>query len=206
MDDSIREAHQDAYIRDLLPDCWSFSLNLTCLNMSFRILFFLSVGAFLWTGCSNVTFEEPMPMQRRNLKDFPNKWQGTWSDGENLTLTINPTSFYDQNSPADSMVIGTDVLLRRFHGYLVISQIGDNGQYQVIVARRWRDEIKVYDFGSNDEAVAVWREVLNGSFEARSENPLEKETYILKPENNLAFRQLLMKGGVTLSSTLVREE
>lgn len=104
------------------------------------------------------------------------------------------------------MVIGTDVLLRRFHGYLVISQIGDNGQYQVIVARRWRDEIKVYDFGSNDEAVAVWREVLNGSFEARSENPLEKETYILKPENNLAFRQLLMKGGVTLSSTLVREE
>jgi hypothetical protein len=104
------------------------------------------------------------------------------------------------------MVIGKDVLLRRFHGYLVISQIGDNGQYQVIVARRWKDEIKVYDFGSTDEAMAVWREVLHGSFEERSENPLEKETYILKPENNLAFRQLLMKGGITLSSTLTRKD
>ena len=174
--------------------------------MSFRILFFLAAGTFLWTGCYNVTFEEPMPMKRRNLEDFPNNWQGSWSDGENLTLTINATSFYDQNSPADSMVIGKDVLLRRFHGYLVISQIGDNGQYQVIVARRWKDEIKVYDFGSTDEAMAVWREVLHGSFEERSENPLEKETYILKPENNLAFRQLLMKGGITLSSTLTRKD
>jgi len=54
--------------------------------------------------------------------------------------------------------------------------------------------------------MAVWREVLHGSFEARSENPLEKETYILKPENNLAFRQLLMNGGITLSSTLVRKD
>jgi hypothetical protein len=54
--------------------------------------------------------------------------------------------------------------------------------------------------------MAVWREVLHGSFEERSENPLEKETYILKPENNLAFRQLLMKGGITLSSTLTRKD
>jgi len=147
-----------------------------------------------------------MPQQRRNLKDFPDKWQGTWSDNEHLTLVIHPTSFYDENSPADSMVIGTDVLIRRFHGYLVLNQIGDNGQYQVVLARRWKDEIKVYAFDSNEAAMAVWQQVLHGSFEARSENPLEKETYILKPENNLAFRQLLMNGGITLSSTLVRKD
>ena len=102
------------------------------------------------------------------------------------------------------MVVGTDVLLRRFHGYLAVNQIGDNGQYQIVLARRWKDEIKIYAFESSDAALAVWQEVLGGAFEARSENPLEKETYILKPENNLAFRQLLMKGGVTLSNTLTR--
>ena len=111
--------------------------------MNVRILIFLALGAWVWTGCSNVTFEEPMPQKRRNLKDFPNKWQGTWSDDENLTLVINPTSFYDENSPADSMVVGTDVLLRRFHGYLAVNQIGDNGQYQIVLARRWKDEIKI---------------------------------------------------------------
>jgi hypothetical protein len=174
--------------------------------MNFRVLLFLFMGAFLWTGCSNVTFEEPMPMRRKNLTDFPNKWQGTWSDGENLTLTINPTSFYDLNSPADSMVIGNDVLLRRFHGYLVVNQIGDNGQYQIVLARRWKDEIKVYQFDATTDAMTVWSEVLSGSFEARSENPLDKETYILKPEDNLAFRQLLMKGGITLSNTLTRKD
>ena len=172
--------------------------------MKLRTFFFLALGASVWTGCSNVTFEEPMPQKRRNLKDFPNKWQGTWSDDENLTLVINPTSFYDENSPADSMVVGTDVLLRRFHGYLVVNQMGDNGQYQIVLARRWKDEVKIYAFASSEDALAVWQEVLGGSFEARSENPLEKETYILKPDNNLAFRQLLMKGGVTLSNTLTR--
>jgi len=102
------------------------------------------------------------------------------------------------------MVVGTDVLLRRFHGYLVVNQMGDNGQYQIVLARRWKDEVKIYAFESSEDALAVWQEVLGGSFEARSENPLEKETYILKPDNNLAFRQLLMKGGVTLSNTLTR--
>lgn len=104
------------------------------------------------------------------------------------------------------MVIGNDVLLRRFHGYLVVNQIGDNGQYQIVLARRWKDEIKVYQFDATTDAMTVWSEVLSGSFEARSENPLDKETYILKPEDNLAFRQLLMKGGITLSNTLTRKD
>jgi len=32
MDDSIREAHQDAYVRDLLPDRRPSSLHFTCLT------------------------------------------------------------------------------------------------------------------------------------------------------------------------------
>lgn len=174
--------------------------------MNFRILLALSLGVLIFTGCSNVTFEEPLPQNRRNLNDFPAKWQGTWSDGENLTVVINPNSFHDINSPGDSLVIGTDVLIRRFHGYLVINQIGTDGNYQIVLARRWKDEVKLFSFESSDDALAVWSEVLNTTFEARSENPLEKESYVLKPENNLTFRQLLMKGGVTLSSTLTRKD
>lgn len=173
--------------------------------MNVRILLVLVFGALVLSGCSNIAFEEPMPHQRRNLKSFPAKWQGTWSDDENLSLVITPASFYDVSSPSDSMVLGKDVLLRRFHGYLVVNQIGDNGNYQIVLARRWKDVVNVYSFESSDDAMAVWQEVLNGSFEARSENPLEKETYILNPENNLAFRQLIMKGGITLSSTLSRK-
>ena len=174
--------------------------------MNFRILLALSLGVLIFTGCSNVTFEEPLPQNRRNLNDFPAKWQGTWSDGENLTVVIKPNSFHDINSPGDSLVIGADVLIRRFHGYLVINQIGTDGNYQIVLARRWKDEVKLFSFESSDDALAVWSEVLNTTFESRSENPLEKESYVLKPENNLTFRQLLMKGGVTLSSTLTRKD
>ena len=30
------------------------------------------------TGCVTVTFPEPMPMHRRDLKSFPKSWQGDW--------------------------------------------------------------------------------------------------------------------------------
>ena len=35
----------------------------------FVILFLLS--AFVWSGCSNVTFTEPMPLNRRDLPSSP---------------------------------------------------------------------------------------------------------------------------------------
>ena len=57
----------------------------------FVILFLL--GAFVWSGCSNVTFTEPMPLNRRDLPKFPSKWRGTWSDGKDMTVTIGESYF-----------------------------------------------------------------------------------------------------------------
>jgi len=42
--------------------------------------FIISLGALiLFTGCVEVTFTEPMPLNRRDKTHFPNSWLGEWT-------------------------------------------------------------------------------------------------------------------------------
>ena len=38
--------------------------------------------AFCLTSCVEVTFPEPMPVNRKELDSFPKSWQGTWTSNE----------------------------------------------------------------------------------------------------------------------------
>ena len=44
------------------------------------------------TGCTNVTFPEPMPLKRNDLTAFPSRWQGTWKDDKGETFIITPNT------------------------------------------------------------------------------------------------------------------
>ena len=161
--------------------------------------------SFLWSGCSNVTFTEPMPLNRRNLAKFPKNWQGTWTDGSDLTVVISENSF--EGDDLEKMILGEHALLRRFHGHLVVSQQQENGQWTVLLAKRSKDEFTLWQFDGNDDAaVAVWRTALNDSSITShvSDSELKIESYVLGPENNAAFRKLITQGGLTQSYTLKR--
>ena len=169
-----------------------------------RLILFMLIGAFFWTGCSSVTFTEPMPLGRRDLDQFPAKWQGTWTDGDNLTVEIHPSMVFDEGSE-DTIQLGEQAKLRRFHGYLVLSQgLDDPSRWSVTLGRRWKDEIYLWKFDQDDaDAVAVWSEVLNTAAVEQVE-VLGKTAHVLSPENNAAFRKLLTQGGLTSSGTLRR--
>lgn len=173
----------------------------------FRFATFALLGALMWTGCSNVTFTEPMPMNRRDLPKFPPKWHGTWSDGDEMTVTIGESYF--EGSDLDKMTLSEDVLLRRFHGHLVLNQPEENGKWSVLLGRRWKDELKLWTFdGSEDAKVAVWGTILNDSSITAftHDEELGVKAYTLAPQNNAAFRKLITKGGVTESYNLRRIE
>jgi len=169
-----------------------------------RLILSLLIGTFLWTGCSSVTFTDPMPLGRRDLDHFPLKWQGNWTDGDELTLEIFPHKVFFE-STEETIQLGENAKLRRFHGYLILNQRQDqDSQWSVILGRRWKDEIHLWKFNQDDaDAVAVWNEILTAEA-IEQVGVLEKQTYVLSPENNAAFRKLLTQGGITDGGTLQR--
>ena len=89
--------------------------------MKIKLTIFLS-ALLLFTGCVEVTFPEPMPMNRRSLTCFPTGWLGVWDDGteenaaESITIGISQI-----NLGGDNIILGEEAVVRRFAGYLVLS-------------------------------------------------------------------------------------
>lgn len=159
----------------------------------------------LGTACSDVTFTEPVPLHRRNLPAFPKAWHGQWKDAGGDVYTIEAGGFNSSDAGIDPILLGEGALLRRFHGYLVLNQTSENGHVEVLLAKRKKNRVFLYQFDATDEkAIAVWREVLAAEISAISVSDLESESYVLSPKNNAAFRQLIMKGGLTPMGELVQ--
>tara|TARA_B110000285_G_scaffold190735_1_gene218119 strand:+ start:3921 stop:4475 length:555 start_codon:yes stop_codon:yes gene_type:complete len=159
------------------------------------------------TGCSDVTFKEPLPLKRTSLNAFPNNWHGDWTDAEGDVYTITGEGFTSSDSATDPIQLGPTVLLKRFQGYLVLNQQQDNERWEVLLAKRKKDRVLLYQFeASNEASVAVWEAILGASMKevAAATIDVNHKTYILSPENNLAFRQLILKGGLTEIGALTR--
>ena len=161
----------------------------------------------LTTGCSEVTFQESVPLNRKSLNAFPKAWHGVWTDTEGDLYTISGTGFESSDSETETVLLSPSVLLKRFQGYLVLNQQQDNERWEVLLAKRKKDRIFLFQFDSSNEAsVAVWEAVLGASMEQASAPSVDvnRKTYVLSPENNFALRQLILKGGLTEISTLTR--
>jgi len=181
-----------------------------------RSTLIISLGALiLFSGCVEVTFTEPMPINRRDKTHFPNSWLGDWtfteqSDEleEHLTINSQYVTFGD-----DALVLGTDNVLRKFAGYYILSTKSENSdRWNLLLAKRSKDVLHIYKFdGGDKEKAALWEEVLTRSeglyFEAvkKKEGGLEKvREYRLNPENNRVFRALLKEGGLTHVGDYIR--
>ena len=175
-------------------------------HLSFFGLAFLFV---LITGCSDVTFQEPIPLNRKNLRAFPETWQGSWVDTDGVLYNISPTSI----SPEDTsnfrpIELGPSALIRRFQGYLVVNMQHEDDTWQVLLAKRKKNQVILYQFdASNENSLAIWEAILGSSMRQKSVqlNELKQNTYVLSPKNNLALRQLIFKGGLTELGTLTQK-
>ena len=175
------------------------------MSHSFSILLIALVA--LTTGCSEVTFQESVPLNRKSLNAFPKAWHGVWTDTEGDLYTISGPGFESSDSETEPVLLSPSVLLKRFQGYLVLNQQQDNGRWEVLLAKRKKDRIFLFQFDSSNEAsVAVWEALLGASMEQASAPSVDvnRNTYVLSPENNFALRQLILKGGLTEISTLTR--
>ncbi len=178
----------------------------------------LSLGAIiLFTGCVEVTFTEPMPLNRRDKTHFPNSWLGEWTStsqdddlGEHLTINAQYVTFGTGN---DAIVLGTENVLRKFAGYHILSSKSeDSDRWNLMFAKRSKDVLHIYEFdGSDDEKVAIWEEILSTNegeaFEVvkKMDGAQEKVSeYKLYPKNNRIFRALIRKGGLTHIGDYVR--
>ena len=176
----------------------------------------LSLGALiLFTGCVEVTFPEPMPMNRKDKTHFPKSWLGEWtfveqSDEleEHLTVHAQYISFGDE-----TVVLGSENVLRKFAGYYILSSKGENSdRWSILLAKRSKDVLHIYQFdGTDDEKVAIWKDVLDdddgNGFEAikKKDGANEKvREYKLNPEKNRTFRVLLKEGGLSHMGDYIR--
>jgi hypothetical protein len=181
-----------------------------------RSTLIISLGALiLFTGCVEVTFTEPMPLNRRDKTHFPNSWLGEWTFTEQSDELEERLTIHSQyvTFGTDALVLGTENVLRKFAGYHILSTKSENSErWNLLLAKRSKDVLHVYKFdGTDKEKATIWEEVLTTNeglgFEAvkKKEGDLEKvREYKLNPENNRMFRKLIKEDGLTHMGDYVR--
>ena len=158
------------------------------------------------TGCTDVTFPEPMPLKRKDLTAFPSRWQGTWKDDKGETFIITPNTL-TSTGDGETLTIGETLRLRRFWDGLVLNKKQeDSGRWEVFFLRRSGSSITVHGFVADEGPIGVWKDVLGEACVAGNSGTGEQKTYILAPENNAAFRKLVLKGGTVPMTTVYRVE
>lgn len=180
-----------------------------------KILLMAFSALLMLSGCIEVTFPEPMPMNRCDKNHFPKSWQGEWTFSEqsddleeNLTINSQYVSF-----GTDQIVLGEENILRKFAGYYILSSKANNSQrWNLLLAKRDKDVIHVYHFDGKDvEKAKFWEALLKddtrNGFETirKSEGDTDRiREYKLNPKNNRAFRELIKSGGLTHMGDYIR--
>ena len=171
---------------------------------------FLTVAAvallLATTGCVEVTFPEPMPAGKKDLKEFPSAWQGTWTShvsgaeaaGEDEIMVI----LVDRIK--EDLVLGVNCTLRKLGRRLVLSLPQDEGdRYTTLVAERHGKFLTVKKFDPKEQgAVDGWEELLGHDRVVKihkKDNPTKKLKEVqLNPKNRCQFRKLVKRGTTEL--------
>ena len=177
----------------------------------FTLTSLVLAGVFVLSGCVDVTFSEPMPLNRRDRPFFPKNSQGVWyekSANDNLSDSIAIYSeFIDLGEKP--LILNKNTTLRKFNGYFVFSTCEDdeNGRWHVYLAKLSNSVLSLYEFdGGDEEKVTIWEEVLLGdAVEKLKRDDSEKLKEIrLSPSSNHEFRELINKGGLSHMGDYVR--
>lgn len=159
------------------------------------------------TGCVTVTFPEPMPMHRRDLKSFPKSWQGDWramndgaADDENAdVMTIGPDRI--QSEGQEDLVLGEQAVLRRMGRRLVLNfeEKGEEVRWTLVVAQKSGDQITIRQLDPElPGALRRWENVVGEGRikEVYDDNDTKDKLreVQLDPRGNGAFRRLVRFG------------
>ena len=188
-------------------------------NPSSSLLFLLAL-TLCATGCVTVTFPEPMPMHRRNLKSFPKSWQGDWramndgaADDESAdVMTIGPDRILSEGQ--EDLVLGKQAVLRRMGRRLVLNfeEKGEEVRWTLVVAQKSGDQITIRQLDPElPGALRRWENVIGEDrikevYDDNDTNDKLREVQ-LNPRGNAAFRRLVRFGASeTMTYQRVRKE
>lgn len=168
-----------------------------------RLLLLAFVG-ISFASCTEVVFDGPQPPHRWDKRKFPKSWVGTWAqDGD--TLIIEPQRITVTEEEI-SVILDDNNHLRSISGYFVLSaKTEEEGKFVVFVAKRNRDVLTVYQMDPKDKnQLKIWGNVLGADISTTKNAKGEVSSYLLAPENNAAFRELITRGGFGTGSSLLR--
>lgn len=170
----------------------------------FSRLLLLAFVSITFASCDDVTFDGPQPPHRWDKRKFPQSWVGTWAhDGD--TLIIEPQRVTVAGEEI-SVTLNDNNHLRSISGYFVLStKTEEEGKFVVFVAQREGNVLTVYQMDRNDKnQLKVWGDVLGADVSTTKNAKGEVSSYLLAPENNAAFRELIARGGFGTGSSLIR--
>ena len=174
--------------------------------------------AFCLTSCVEVTFPEPMPVNRKELDSFPKSWQGTWTSNEKGTddaddediLVIQADRVSGLEGSEDVLILGQDCVLKRLGRKRILSIPQLSGdRHSVASAERRGNTIVIRTFDAKAEgAIEKWEELIGADRMLKlyqKDNPDKKLREVqLNPKNTCQFRKLLREG--TLGSRDLHED
>lgn len=161
------------------------------------------------SGCTTVTFPEPMPMNRKDHDTFPQSWQGTWTShatsdnpGSDEILIIGEQTF--RMPDGDPQILGRDAVLRKMGRHHVLSsptEVDGITRWTVAVARMDGDQLRIVTFESPEQHhLHVWQELLGDErveVQTKEGRDDKLKSVGLNPRNNRQFRKLLRHGTTT---------
>lgn len=164
--------------------------------------------AFCLTSCVEVTFPEPMPVNRKELDSFPKSWQGTWTSNEKGTddaddediLVIQADRVSGLEGSDDVLILGQDCVLKRLGRKRILSIPQLSGdRHSVASAERHGNTIVIRTFDAKAEgAIEKWEELIGADRMLKlyqKDNPDKKLREVqLNPKNTCQFRKLLREG------------
>lgn len=209
MDDSVGPSIEFERFCSVLPYGWLIGNAIPLIMKHLTFLASLTVLLVVFSGCTSVTFQEPMPLNHRDLKNFPKHWRGDWMNGLGEQFHISE-QYVMAADTTDLQILGTENRLRRFQDCLVLNHRDDAGRWEVVIARRRGNTIEIYGFDATDDArIAIWQSCLmdeTGQKQWSSTGFGAQPHFHLNPQNNSAWRQMIKKGGLTIIDSWVRLE
>lgn len=153
------------------------------------------------SSCSVLTYEESVPEQARELKEFPEEYRGTYQEAEDagMVLEVQKDKFkYGEFSGE----IGKNVVVKPYQKYMVINIQDDAGYWIVYLAERSKDG-NLFVWVPESEGIEERINQITPS-QVYYDEEGELERVHIQP-NDMAFKQIVESGIYGNSVTFIRQ-
>lgn len=107
------------------------------MNLLQKIILVILVA--LLGSCSNIVFDEAVPVDQKSLDQFPTELQGIYIDKARDTLSIFPDRYIYGEIKGNSQLegqLGNDLVLKQFEDYYFLNFKNEDGFWEMIAAQK----------------------------------------------------------------------